>query len=82
MTKHTCDDAVANVFFYLDGEVGWFKKTRIRRHLKKCPPCMGAFEFESRLKVIIRERLREEPHPEVVERLRMFLRENEPGFDG
>jgi mycothiol system anti-sigma-R factor len=80
MTKHTCEDAVAHVYIYLDGEIGWFKKTRIRRHLKKCPPCMGAFNFESHLKSIVRERLQEEPQPEVIDRLRVFLKENEPGF--
>jgi len=82
MSKHSCDDAVAQVYFYLDGEIGWYKKTRIRRHLRKCPPCMGAFDFESRLKAIVRERAREEPQPEVIERLRHFLEENEPGFGG
>ena len=80
MSKHICEDAVAEVYFYLDGELGRLKKARIKRHLKKCPPCMGAFSFESRLKSIVRERLREEPRPEVMDRLRGFLEENEPGF--
>jgi mycothiol system anti-sigma-R factor len=80
MSKHNCEDAVAHVYFYLDGEISWFKKTRIQRHLKKCPPCMGAFSFENRLKSIVRDRVKEEPQPEVMERLRAFLEENEPGF--
>jgi len=80
MSKHTCEDAVAHVYFYLDGEIGWYRKTRIKYHLKKCPPCMGAFSFESRLKNIVRERLQEEPQPEVMQRLRAFLEDNEPGF--
>lgn len=80
MSKHSCEDAVAQVYFYLDGEIGWLRKTRIKRHLKKCRPCMGAFSFESRLKSIVRERVREEPQPEVMDRLRAFLEENEPGF--
>lgn len=82
MGKHNCEDAVAHVYFYLDDEIGWFRKVRIRRHLKKCPPCEGAFGFESHLQAIVRERLREEPHPEVVDRLRAYLRENESGFPG
>ncbi len=81
MSKHSCEDAVAHVYSYLDGELGRIKTTRIRRHLRKCPPCMGAFSFEDRLKMIVRERVREEPRPEVIDRLRSFLAENEPGFE-
>jgi mycothiol system anti-sigma-R factor len=76
MSKHNCQDAVAHVYFYLDDEIGWFKKARIKRHLRKCPPCEGAFGFESRLKAIVRERLREEPQPEVMDRLRAYLKDN------
>lgn len=80
MSKHNCDDAVAHVYFYLDDEIGWFRKARIKRHLKKCPPCEGTFSFEGRLKEIVRDRLREEPQPEVMDRLRAYLKENESGF--
>jgi mycothiol system anti-sigma-R factor len=80
MSKHNCEDAVAHVYFYLDNEIGWFKKARIKRHLKKCPPCEGAFGFESLLKAIVRERLHEEPQQEVIERLRAYIKENESGF--
>ncbi len=82
MNEHSCDEAVAQVYFYLDGEISWFKKTRIRRHLRKCPPCTGAYRFEDHLKAIVRERLQAEPQPEVMDRLRAFLRENESGFGG
>jgi len=77
MSKHTCEDAVAHVYFYLDDEIGWLKKARIKRHLKKCPPCEGAFGFERNLKAIVRERLRAEPQPEVMDRLRAYLRDHE-----
>jgi mycothiol system anti-sigma-R factor len=80
MSKHNCEDAVAHVYFYLDDEIGWLKKARIKRHLKKCPPCEGAFGFENRLKTIVRERLRAEPQPEVMDRLRAYLKENESEF--
>ncbi|MDH3261343.1 MAG: zf-HC2 domain-containing protein [Acidimicrobiia bacterium] len=80
MGKQNCQDSLAHVYFYLDDEIGRLRKARIKRHLKKCPPCMGAFSFESRLKAIVRERVREEPQPEVMDRLRAFLKENESGF--
>lgn len=82
MGRHNCDEAIAQVYFYLDGEIGWMRRTRVKRHLRKCHQCLGAYSFESRLKTVIRERVKEEPHPEVMDRLRAFLRENGPGSIG
>lgn len=80
MGKHSCDEAIAQVYFYLDGEISWMRKTRVKRHLRKCHRCLGAYNFETQLKSVIRQRIQEEPHPEVMDRLRAFLRENGPGL--
>ncbi len=80
MGRHSCDEAIAQVYLYLDDEMGWLRKTRIKRHLRKCNGCLRAFNFEGHLKAVVRERAKEEPRPEVLARLRRFLEENEPGF--
>jgi mycothiol system anti-sigma-R factor len=80
MSRHRCEDAIANVYLYLDDEMGWVHAARISRHLRRCGSCLGLFRFEERLRVVIREKVREEPRPEVLERLQAFLREQEPGF--
>lgn len=73
---HSCDDSVTRIYQYLDGEMGWYSRARIRYHLRKCVDCTGAFSFEERLKVVIQRHSREEAPAEFVERLRRFMEEN------
>lgn len=79
MSNH-CEHAIAYMYQYLDHEeLTWTRRSRIRRHLRKCEICPGAFDFESRLKEMIREKGREEPPPELFDRLRTLIREEGPG---
>lgn len=79
MSKDPCHDAIQRLYPYLDGELNAYRRARIRWHLRKCNPCDGAFSFEHRFKAVIREKTREAVPPEVVERLRAYLRSEEPG---
>ncbi|NIA24984.1 MAG: anti-sigma factor [Gammaproteobacteria bacterium] len=80
MSKRSCEEAITSVYLYLDNELGWVHAAKIKRHLRHCDGCLDAFRFEEQLKVVIRERVREEPKQEVLDRLRVFLKEQEPGF--
>jgi mycothiol system anti-sigma-R factor len=71
-----CREAIAQVYPYIDGEMTWLRRRRVTWHLRKCKPCRCAFEFEDKLKRVIRERTGEVPPPELIDRLRAFLREN------
>ena len=73
---HNCDQAIEEMYFFLDGEITWYRRMRIRRHLRRCGMCDGAFAFETRFKSVIRERMRDEPPPELIDRLRTFLNEH------
>ncbi len=74
MSDH-CDEALANLYAFLDDEMEDARVTsRIQQHLTDCPPCGGAFHFERRLKVVVRERLHEEVPVRVLERLRVVIR--------
>ena len=77
-----CEHAVEYVYQFLDGETTWMHRARIRYHLKKCVECDGAFAFETRLRTVIRERGRDEPPAELIDRLRTLLHEDEPGSTG
>lgn len=74
MVKRSCEEALAQVYLYLDGEVTWYRRALVRRHLKKCPPCDGKFAFEDRFKAVIRARAQEDPPPEIIDRLRTYIR--------
>ncbi len=74
-----CEHAIAYVYQYLDHELTPMRRARIRRHLRRCEVCPGAFDFEARLKAMIREKGREEPPPELFDRLRTLIREEGMG---
>jgi anti-sigma factor (TIGR02949 family) len=71
----SCEDALCRVYLFLDGEINWYRRLRISRHLKACPPCSSAFHFEERLRVVVRQNHQEEIPPEFLERLRAVLRD-------
>ena len=72
-----CDDALHDVYSYLDQEITWYRSWQIKRHLHGCPPCVEAFHFEERLRVVVRDRLHEEVPPEFLTRLRQALSEDQ-----
>jgi mycothiol system anti-sigma-R factor len=70
-----CDEALANLYRYLDNEMNdEVEAARIRAHLADCPPCGGAFEFEQRLRVVVRSHLHETVQPAMIERIRVLIR--------
>jgi mycothiol system anti-sigma-R factor len=77
--SRACQHAIEYVYQYIDEELTTVRKARIRRHLRKCDMCSPAFDFEKRLKALIREKGREEPPPELFEHLRALIREEEAG---
>jgi mycothiol system anti-sigma-R factor len=79
MHPRSCDDALANVYSFLDKEMTMIRLWRVRRHLKGCEPCCSAYTFEERLQVVIRQRLKEDVPEEMMVRLRQVLRRESSG---
>jgi mycothiol system anti-sigma-R factor len=48
-----CDDAVYELYTFLDGELTDDRRSEIRRHLDDCPPCFEQFDFEAELRQVI-----------------------------
>ena len=71
-----CDDALHDVYGYLDQEITWYRSWRIRRHLGDAV-AGEAYTFEERLRVVIRDRLHEEAPPEFLARLRQALSDDQ-----
>jgi mycothiol system anti-sigma-R factor len=55
-----CQEAIATLYTFLDGELTADRRKTIQRHLDECSPCFEAFGFEAELKVVIAEKCREE----------------------
>jgi anti-sigma factor (TIGR02949 family) len=70
MSGHECDDALTNLYQYLDREIEVSTSEVIRAHLEDCSGCLKSFDFEARLQIVVRERLAEDVPDEFLQRLR------------
>lgn len=73
-----CDEALTNLYVYLDREIEQVEAVRIREHLEDCPPCGRMFDFEARLRSVVRERLQEDVPQSFLDRLHAALRTDDP----
>jgi anti-sigma factor (TIGR02949 family) len=70
MSGHECDDALTNLYQYLDREIEATTSEVIRAHLEDCSGCLKSFDFEARLQIVVRQRLAEDVPDEFLQRLR------------
>ncbi len=64
-----CEEALKELYVYLDGELTEEKRTIITGHLDDCNPCLEAFDFEAELRIVVSKRC----HDDVPESLRMRI---------
>ncbi len=55
-----CEEALAELYTFLDGELTEVRRLAIRSHLDDCTPCFEAFDFEAELRLVISHRCRDE----------------------
>jgi len=58
-TDHNCDDALADLYGYLDGELNDVVVARVEEHLQHCSPCLEAFDFEAELRRVVSTKCRD-----------------------
>ena len=54
-----CEEAVHQLYDFLDGELTEERRHEIAVHLDRCRPCAGAAEFEADLRAVIASRCRD-----------------------
>ena len=59
-SEHDCDDAVAQLYSFLDGELDARTVALVEEHLQHCSPCLEAFDFEAELRKVIVSKCQEE----------------------
>jgi mycothiol system anti-sigma-R factor len=64
-----CDKAIYRVYRYLDGELVFYRRWSIKRHLDRCPPCAHGFDFEVELRQIVSAKCRDEVPDELRRRI-------------
>ncbi len=68
-----CDEVLAEIERYLDGECTAEAAAVVRAHLHDCSPCMDRADFQRRVRALVAQRCRESAPPELVARIRASL---------
>lgn len=62
----TCEEAIKQLYEYLDSELEKDDHSRVKKHLEVCQKCCEKFEFEQALKKVVRDRVRIHKVPQSV----------------
>jgi anti-sigma factor (TIGR02949 family) len=82
MSEQDCDDAIGQLYLYLDGELGTDVVARVEDHLQRCSPCLEAYDFEAELRRVISAKCSEDVPGETRSRILGLLERLEAGeFD-
>ena len=80
-----CEQALAEIYTYLDGELTEEKRTQIAAHLEGCNPCVEVYDFEAELRMVVSRRCHEEVpdtlRVRIAEKLRILSIESSDGAD-
>ena len=68
-----CQEILADLALYLDGECDAAAEHTITNHLTTCPPCLDRSDFERTLRVMLAKSCREKMPADVFERVRAHL---------
>jgi len=68
-----CNDSLAQLYTFLDGELTDDKRVDIRKHLDDCSPCLERFDFQAELKVVIAKKCHEEVPQELRDRIAALI---------
>src|ERR1700677_3710971 len=81
-TTMNCDEAVHQLYHYLDGELTDERRAQIADHLNYCSPCGGAVEFEAELRLVIANRCKDHVPESLMHRIAEAIDEESRQHDG
>ena len=81
-TTVDCDEAVHQLYHYLDGELTDERRAQIADHLNFCSPCGGAVEFEAELRQVIANRCKDHVPESLIARIAEAIDEESRQHDG
>jgi mycothiol system anti-sigma-R factor len=59
MADNECDDALTQLYEFLDGELTPARRDVISAHLDECGPCLEAHDFEAGVRKAVADRCRD-----------------------
>lgn len=78
MAGRDCDEALSQLYEFLDGELTEERRVTIRAHLDDCGPCLEAADFEEHLQRLLADRCRDTVPDSLRQRIAAAI-EAEPG---
>lgn len=76
-----CDEALENLYLYLDSELDEASSAKIRSHLEVCQGCSKPFDFERRLRAVVQDRLNERVPDQLLDKVREAIEAERLGSD-
>ncbi len=64
-----CEEALHELYHFLDGELTEERRTQINGHLDGCTTCLGAFDFEAELRTVVARRCQDQVPDELRRRI-------------
>jgi mycothiol system anti-sigma-R factor len=77
-----CDEAVHQLYHFLDGELTEERRAQISVHLTYCGPCGGAAEFEAELRLVIANHCKDHVPESLIRRIADAIDEESRQHDG
>ena len=68
-----CNDALHQLYRYLDGELTDESRSVIQHHLDTCQPCAEPYDFEAELRLIVRKKCFEAVPESLVAKVRAAI---------
>jgi mycothiol system anti-sigma-R factor len=68
-----CEDALHELYGFLDGELTEERRKLIRRHLEDCQPCAEPYDFEAELREVVRRKCQEQVPDRLIIKVRQAL---------
>lgn len=78
MSELNCNEALAELYTFLDGELDDARRSAIGGHLERCGHCAGVHDFEAELKRVIGSSAVEEVPEDLRQRILARLRAEPP----
>jgi mycothiol system anti-sigma-R factor len=73
--RPSCEDALTELYTFLDGELTAEKREHIRVHLDDCTPCLEHYDFEAELRMVISAKCKESVPQSLKDRIAATLAE-------
>ncbi len=82
MAKRQCEEALAKLFEFIDGELSHDDFVRIGSHLKECPPCESEHRINEKIRMLVSQANGDKAPHQLRERVLSAIQMSREGLHG